>query len=220
MDRMNTATKALTGLTVLALSVGLSACTNEAESMSMSEAYPGWDFSQSTPVRKTEGSMSGRFEVGVDGKLINPDADRTYEAPLPSDLANAPDKNGARAFAHYFVEVVEYTWRTDNTELLRSISHPDCAWCLKIADAADKRAELGGWGSGIRVAIVQTGDAIPAPDEPGQWDVVMELSQDPNTIYDGTSVHDVPLQETRFAVRVTHDGANWKVRDAIGEPLL
>lgn len=214
---MNTATKALTGLTVLALSVGLSACANEAESMSMSEAYPGWDFSQSTPVRKTEGSMSGRFEVGVDGKLINPDADRTYEAPLPSDLANAPDKNGARAFAHYFVEVVEYTWRTGDTQLLRSISHPDCKWCSEVITQTEERVKAGGWGSGIRLAITHTDDATPIPEHPGFWRVYMDVSQDPYVRYDGKTIYQLPLSESRFQVALIHDGTAWKVHAAFGD---
>ena len=145
MERTHAPTKTLALLTAVTLSVGLSACTSEPDIMSMSEAYPGWDFSQSTPVKKADSTMSGRFKVDADGKLLNPDADKTYEPPTPSDLAAAPDKNGAKAFAQYFVEVVEYTWQTGNTELLRSISHPDCKWCNYIAEQTDIRTKAGGW---------------------------------------------------------------------------
>lgn len=53
-------------------------------------------------------------------------------APTPSELFSAPDKNGAEAFARYFIEVVEYTWRTGNSELLRSTSHADCKWASTL----------------------------------------------------------------------------------------
>ncbi len=219
MNWLNSSKKTLTLATaLLTASLSLSSCTPEPEVMSMSEAYPGWDFSQSTPTRKTDTAMSAGFEVGADGKLINPDADKTYEAPTPSDLAQAPDKNGAKAFAQYFIHVVEYTWQTGNTELLRSISGPECAWCAHIADASDRRSEAGGWGSGVSVAITHTAEAVPTPEEPGHWDVVMELNQNPSISYNGTSIEEIPHQRTRFAVRVGHDGTNWKVYAALGRP--
>lgn len=210
MDWMNSSTKTLTLLSTAALCFTLSACTNKADTISMSEAFPGWDFSQSTPVPKDD-HMSGDFNVDADGKLINPDADKTYEAPTPPELAAAPDKNGARAFAQYFVEVVEYTWRTGNTELLRSISHPDCKWCSYIADQTDIRTRAGGWTRGIRVAITHTEDATPIPEHPGYWNVFMDISQDPHIHYNGKQVFEEPLMKTRFQVQLTHDGDSWKV---------
>lgn len=211
MKRMKTSAALLTTTAALAATLTLTACTHTAETMSMSEAYPGWDFSQSTPVKKVDSTMSGRFKVGADGKLINPGAKKTYEAPTPSDLAQAPDKNGAEAFARYFIEVVEYTWRTGNSELLRSISHPDCKWCNYIADQTDIRAKAGGWTHGVRVAITRTEDPTPIPDYPGYWNIFMDLSQDPHTHYNGKQIFEEPLMKTHFQVQVMHDGSSWKI---------
>ncbi|WP_254872955.1 DUF6318 family protein [Schaalia sp. Marseille-Q2122] len=212
MNWLNSSKKTLTLATaLLTASLSLTACTSEPEVMSMSEAYPGWDFSQSTPTRKTDTAMSAGFEVGADGKLINPDADKTYEAPTPSDLAQAPDKNGAKAFAQYFIHVVEYTWQTGNTELLRSISGPECAWCAHIADTTDARTQAGGWIQGARIAIIRTEDAMPIPDHPGYWNIFMDLSQDPHTHYTGKEIVEKDLLDTRFQVQVFLDGDTWKV---------
>lgn len=220
MKRMKTSAAFLTTTAALAATLTLTACTHTAETMSMSEAYPGWDFSQSTPVKKVDSTMSGRFKVGADGKLINPGAKKTYEAPTPSDLAQAPDKNGAEAFARYFIEVVEYTWRTGNSELLRSISHPDCKWCLHIADTTDARTKAGGWIEGARVAITRTEEPTPIPDYPGYWNIFMDLNQDPHTHYTGKEVVEKEHLKVRFQVQVMHDGDAWKVYAARMEENL
>lgn len=220
MKRMKTSAAFLTTTAALAATLTLTACTHTAETMSMSEAYPGWDFSQSTPVKKADSTMSGRFKVDADGKLINPEATKTYEAPTPSDLAQAPDKNGAEAFARYFIEVVEYTWRTGNSELLRSISHPDCTWCLHIADTTDARTKAGGWIEGARVAITRTEEPTPIPDYPGYWNIFMDLNQDPHTHYTGKEVVEKEHLKVRFQVQVMHDGDAWKVYAARMEENL
>ena len=71
-------------------------------------------------------------------------------APLEMpEAAKADTEEGALAFVEYYIEVFNYSANTGDTDLLRSLSHPDCSGCDSYATTFESQYSNGGYSIGF-----------------------------------------------------------------------
>ncbi len=79
---------------------------------------------------------------------------RMIAQPIQPAAANELSEDGARAFAYYFLDVLNYTAATGNTELLESISGPECTACQGFIEASQQDEEKRHWTEGFNATFV------------------------------------------------------------------
>ncbi|MFT4298086.1 MAG: DUF6318 family protein [Aeromicrobium sp.] len=73
-----------------------------------------------------------------------PSASATPAVPVVPDAAGENTPEGAEAFLHYYIEVINYASHTGDTGPLQQASTPDCTGCQDYIKKFDERAERGG----------------------------------------------------------------------------
>lgn len=202
----------------VAIALSVSACTGEPEKTPMSEAELGWDPGQSVVESPDDVvAMSGEYQVTREGKLLRYPADPRLDKPELGDVAKVHDSNGAEAFGEYFIKVVEYTWDSGDTTLLREISLPSCEWCEYMASTTDERRSNKGWVRNLRSNISEIETAFEIPTHPGLWHVVVHVKNSDHVMYDGHVIRDVVGAAAILNVQMRYENGVWKVHEAIGE---
>ncbi len=79
---------------------------------------------------------------------------RMIATPVQPSAANELSEDGARAFAYYFLEVLNYTAATGEAELLESISGPECNYCAITLENAREIHDAGQWIEGYFIEFV------------------------------------------------------------------
>lgn len=172
---------------------------------------------QSGMTRSADKVMSGHYEVSPEGKLLRPKSIYEITPPELPEVAKVYDQNGAEAFAEYFVDVLDYTWLSGDSSVLRSISAESCTWCTYIADETDKRTQAGGWVEHVNNRVLDIEPAYEAPLHPGLWDTVLHLEANKHNIYNGTELKSYSDQLARFRVQMRQFDGMWKITGAKGE---
>lgn len=204
-----------------AVAVSLSACGGEAQKMPMSEAFPGWQDAQSKEESADDVvGMSGQYEVMREGKLLRYAGDPRLEKPELSEVAKVNDNNGAEAFARYFIKVVEYTWDSGDSTLLREISLPSCEWCEYVASSTEQREADKGWVRNLRATIIDVQPAFEVPEYPGLWHVETVVETEAHQEYDGTELKEVGKERTRLAIQIRHGEDGWEISSTKGESVV
>ncbi|MFD2839546.1 DUF6318 family protein [Populibacterium corticicola] len=126
----------LTVLLGLALVTSTAACSNE----------PVEYF---TPPPATDTTVTPGELVEDEPEVLKRPDPRMIAQPIQPSTANELSENGARAFAYYFLEVLNYTAATGNTELLQTISGPECTACQGFIEATTTVEELNQWHLGF-----------------------------------------------------------------------
>ncbi len=85
---------------------------------------------------------------------------RMIATPVQPATANELSEDGARAFAYYFLEVLNYTAATGKTELLESISGPECNYCQRFSTSIAEREESGRWTVGYEATFVSEPELV------------------------------------------------------------
>lgn len=218
--RASQKTVAFCALVLLSASSLLAGCAQDDRPISEIPFYKeeqSGASSQSGEAGSTDTIMSGHYEVSPEGKLLRPKSIHEITPPELPEVAKAYDQNGVEAFATYFVEVIDYTWMSGDTSLLRSISAESCTWCTYIADETDKRAAAGGWVEHVNNRVLSIEPAYEAPLHPGLWDTVLHLQADEHNIYNGTTLKSYSGQLARFRVQMRQFDGQWKITGAKGE---
>lgn len=73
---------------------------------------------------------------------------RLIHPPQKPDVMLDLSEESALAFAHYFVDVLNYTANSGDTTILEEISGPECDYCKIAIDVAQDLEESGGWAEG------------------------------------------------------------------------
>lgn len=162
--------------------------------------------------------MSGRYEMDVaTGKLLNPARNRVFERPHEMSGMHEDTAWGARRFAEYFVQVLEYTWKSGDSSLLREVSLPECVWCQRHIERTDERAKNGGWIDDADFTVAKVEDAFEIEGHPGLWNTTMEIVQKDQGYYDGTKLEEGIENRTRFLVQSRFEDGRWRAWAAVGE---
>lgn len=163
-------------------------------------------------------TMSGRYEMDVaTGKLLNPNRNRAVD--LPQEMTGMHEQSawGARRFSEYFIQVLEYTWKSGDSSLLREVSLPECVWCQRHIDRTDDRRENGGWIENPDFTVAKVQNAFEIDDHPGLWNTSMEIIQKDDGYYDGMTLQKGIENRTIFLVQTRYEEGRWKVWAALGE---
>jgi hypothetical protein len=94
--------------------------------------------------------------------------------PLP-DTATQDTPAGAQSFARYYIEVLDYSYQTGDTQLLRKLT--DCAGCSAVADGIDKFVTAGGRYEGGQLRVVSTKTVRYVPGQAGLVSMVYSRSE-------------------------------------------
>lgn len=195
-----------------AAALSLSACVGESKEMSMSEAYPSVQEAQSQVGSPDDVvAMSGIYEVTREGKLLRYASLPPAEKPELTELARVHDNNGAEEFARYFIRVMEYTWNSGDSSLLREISLPSCTWCEHMASTTDERAANKGWVEGNRPEIENIETAFELPEEPGLWNVAANVETPKHRVYTGFELKEVAAKKNRLYINLRYADGSWKL---------
>ncbi len=160
--------------------------------------------------------MSGHYEVSPEGKLLRPESIYELTPPELPEVAKVYDQNGAEAFAEYFVEVLDYTWLSGDTSLLRSISAESCGWCLGMADRTDKYRSNGGWVEHVNNRVLHIEPAIESPLHPGLWDTILHVQDSDHNVYDGVTLKKYEGAKGQFHLQMRQFDGMWKITGAEG----
>ncbi len=131
-QRLTRPIRLLTALLGLALVTSTAACSNE----------PAEYF---TPPPATDTPVTPGELVEDEPEVFERPDLRMIAQPIQPSAANELSEDGARAFAYYFLDVLNYTAATGNTELLESISGPECNYCQSFIGAVQEVNAEYGW---------------------------------------------------------------------------
>lgn len=109
---------------------------------------------QPDPIEPTSGSSSK--------PRTSPGPISTLTPPALPKLAERNDATGAANFVLYWVKVSNYAALTGDTELLRSISSPDCEGCNRYIELYERTYAAGGY---IRGASEQMSNVMSEQGE-------------------------------------------------------
>ncbi|MFN8075897.1 MAG: DUF6318 family protein [Kineosporiaceae bacterium] len=115
-----------------------------------------------------------------------PSAAPTTTRPWPTvpPAARKPTAASAEAFVRYFLSLYSYTYNTNDTQPLSSISGPNCKFCASVLTNAHTRSRLNQRTVG---GDLHAKDVFIAPDwKPERAVVSVGYSEDPVTEVDGT----------------------------------
>lgn len=168
--------------------------------------------------QSTDIVMSGRYEMDAStGKLLNPARHHTFEKPEEMTGMHENTAWGARRFSEYFIQVLEYTWASGDSSLLREISLPDCVWCQRHIERTDERRANGGWIDYPQFTVAKVQDAFEIEGHPGLWNTTLEVIQKDLGYYDGRTLQEGIENRTTFLVQARYAERGWKVWAAVGE---
>lgn len=154
--------------------------------------------------------MSGRYELDVaTGKLLNPARNRVFERPHEMSGMHENSAWGARRFAEYFVQVLEYTWKSGDSSLLREVSLPECVWCQHYIQLTDERSVAGGWIENGDFTVAKVEDAFEIEGHPGLWNTTMDVIQHERTVYDGQRLEVADEAKVTLYVQARYEKDKW-----------
>lgn len=127
--------------------------------------------------------------------------------------ANTPE--GAEAFVRYFVEQVNRSWQTANSELVRPLASDECTSCTAFMGTADEYKRLGHHYDGVPMAVADS--IVSAFSETEGTVVFVYGEQAAAAIVDssGATVRSIPAAKSNIAVTARF-GDSWKVTKVQG----
>lgn len=212
-------TAALCALVILSLGSIVAGCAQDDRPISEIPSFHPTQSAgeaQSGATDSADTVMSGHYEVSPEGKLLRPKSIYEITPPELPEVAKVYDQNGADAFMQYFVDVMDYTWLSGDTTLLRAISADSCTWCLGMANETDKRTANAGWSEHVNSHILNVEHTVESPAHPGLWDTVLHIESGDHNVYDGKSIQKYPRQKYRFHAQMRFEDGAWKITGAEG----
>lgn len=177
---------------------------DEAAPMSASADKP-------SSVSVADQQMSGRFEVGKDGKLLRPSSAPIPWQPQLPQAAREETPEGMEAFTRYVLKLVPYMWMSGNTEPLENLALPTCSWCQDLLDGQEKRKLNSAWVETAGIEIVTVGQPFLANDSLHVWHVDLEMKQLAMTVYDGTIIREYAEEMGTLQVEAQFADGRWKL---------
>ncbi len=180
-------TAALKRTTVL-FSAGVSVAILSLAGCGFLEGAQSADSADTAPSAPAEKIMSGEYEVGPDGKLLNPKRNDLPKVPQKPIEMNQNNAEGAEAAARHFIDVVHYTWVTNETTFLETYSTKECDWCQEVINFTKTIKQNQGWIAGGEVELEELTAAFERKDRPGTWHMEFKHIQKPLTFYNGSEI--------------------------------
>lgn len=160
--------------------------------------------------------MSGRFEVGEDGKLLRPaDAPTPVKPELPA-AAREETPEGMEAFSGYVLDTVRYMWLSGDTEPLEELSMPSCSWCKDLIDKQKKRNAKKAWVEDAGHEILANLKPFQIKGHPHMWHMDFLLKSSAVTLYDGDSMQSFPEDEGEMFIQAVYQDGKWMIHEASG----
>lgn len=190
--------------------VSLVACGTPSADDEVSTASSG-EVVQSGAMQSADFVMSGEYRVSPDGKLLSPLYGQEIEPPQRNWVSQKPGKEGAEEFARYVVELLPYTWMSQDTSELKEVSHEECIFCQDIIKKVESDVANGVWATGISYSIVSLGPAFEIPDYPGIWNVDLDLTRSAIAVYDGESLKTEGERHEEIRLQLQFINGAWKL---------
>ncbi|WP_432511929.1 DUF6318 family protein [Kineococcus sp. SYSU DK001] len=206
MIQLRPLTAAATGLVCLGLLAG---CSNEEAAAPAASA-------SATPTRATVASTDAPVPPPTTSATPNPTTTRDLPAPELSGLATQFSREGASAFASYYIKVLNYSRNTGDVELLTSISDVDCAGCADDVDDVSTFLAEGLSHVGLETQFIGT-HYLSWEEEIGEVQMDVYASRPPHTIVDrfGHTTDEVEgIGETPFFLWLKWVDGRWVVWEA------
>jgi len=102
--------------------------------------------------------------------------------PVLPEAAKAETKEGLEAFAKYWYATLSYAYETGDTSPMEAISSTTCASCLRVKEVVEGWHSEGRWLAGGKM-IVQGAQSKFVETAPGEYQVVVQVSQEPLSYY-------------------------------------
>lgn len=164
--------------------------------------------------QKADKQMSGRFEVGENGKLLRPSDAPIPMQPLLPPAAHQETPEGMEAFAKYVINLIPYTWMSGNTTPLENISLPDCSWCRAVVGERQRLNERIGWVENAKIEVTAASRAIEVPNHPGLWHIELSLHHDELHGYDGNKIFQRDSFDEVLIIQARYENTRWMLWDA------
>lgn len=133
--------------------------------------------------------------------------------PLPQ-AAYSGDESGAKAFAKYFFEVVNYVTATEDSSPLKAISDSKCSTCAKTISSAEKARTAK---EKVQGAVFFTKGAEVLPESrPPAYAIQVALSRSAGRTLnaEGSPVASTtPVPDVVFSVHLSWRGDKWLVTE-------
>lgn len=136
--------------------------------------------------------------------------------PTPPAAMERDDAEGAKAFAGYYWEVVNYAQATGDTKLLRALEMPGCVACRGGRESIEKVYAAGGRITGSQYApVVKTATAIGRADTKKLlgFDVSVSLRYTAGSRLDsqGQTTRSQKAGRTSMTMSVYSDSPGWRL---------
>jgi Family of unknown function (DUF6318) len=101
-------------------------------------------------------SSTTRSQTLIGSTSASPTGSPSAQPPTLPQAARQPTRPGAEAFFRYFIDVYTYTYASQDTSVMRSISDTDCKFCSSAIDGAEsaRAAKEHSTGGGASVLYV------------------------------------------------------------------
>jgi hypothetical protein len=165
-----------------------------------------------TPSPATDTTVTPGELVEDEPEVFERPDPRMVAQPVQPSAANELSEDGARAFAYYFLEVLNYTAATGNTELLQSISGPECDYCAVTLENSREIHDAGQWIEGYFIEFV---DKPEVQENLGTaFGMTAEVKAQEHSIYATEGMHSVqPGYQLPATLIVYRLGNFWLVED-------
>lgn len=123
-------------------------------------------------------------------------------------------REGAKSFAAFFFDVVNYSTVVTNGDAIRSISESSCSLCVNTAKDADEAGSSGLTPRGGAITVKDVEAPGGSPAAPVEMAVDVLVSREAGQLLDksGSTVASNPADpQTIFNVVVRWEGDQWKV---------
>jgi len=168
----------------------------------------------SPPSLGTSPSATGSPSTTATGP--SPSTSGTPSPPALPAAAQAMDAKGAGAFARYWFDVVNYTYHSGDTTLIRSLATSECQFCASFVRDTEKAKTQGRRTVGADVSVIAA--VVPPQSSNGLFQVQALVNQAAGTEIDslGNVVASLsPNARARIDVFLRRDKTNWRVRGVV-----
>jgi Family of unknown function (DUF6318) len=168
------------------------------------------------PTFGTSGSATGSTSAPAPDPSVNASSTATPSPPALPKAATALDAQGASAFARYWFDVVNYTYHSGDTHLIRSLSTAECQFCASFVRDTEKATAQGRRTVGADVSVIAA--VVPPPSSNDLFQVQALVDQAAGTEVDAvgnviTSLS--PNSKARIDVFLRRDTTSWRVRGVV-----
>jgi hypothetical protein len=138
----------------------------------------------------------------------------------PTALDEPPTIDGAIAVLTYYLKLYPYAQNTGDLADIRSLSHPECAFCTSVIDSIEELGTLGLHSIGGAVLVE---DATGTEVTPGRWFSVdlrtMEAASQ-ELRADGSVAEEFAASVYTMNAALIYEEGAWKLRELSHEEIV